>query len=159
MHLNATKWCSVPNQVVKCQCLLGKCMFSGWTNTVSLHQVASYERLHSLWQELYWWDLIFILFFFYKRNYAFWCILHASWFPMQWAEQLLCHLECERIPGQLLKVGHLSKWMGWLLRVEVGEQKADGPTKFCQSSLSIMWLEYSWVGSLSAYSAGCDPSR
>lgn len=46
MHLNATKWCSVPNQVVKCQCLLGKCMFSGWTNIVSLHWVVSCERLH-----------------------------------------------------------------------------------------------------------------
>lgn len=85
-------------------------------------------------------------FFFYKRNYAFWCILHASWFPMQWAEQLLCHLECERIPGQLLEVGHLSRWMDWLLRVEVGERKADGPTEFCQSSLSIVCVTGNTAG-------------
>lgn len=147
MHLNATKWCSVPNQVVKCQCLLGKCMFSGWTNIVSLHQVASYERLRDPGpSNKSCTDEIKLFFFFYKRNYAFWCILHASWFPMQWAEQLLCHLECERIPGQLLEVGHLSRWMDWLLRVEVGERKADGPTEFCQSSLSIVCVTGNTAG-------------
>lgn len=71
MHLNATKWCSVPNQVVKCQCLLDKCMFSGWTNIVSLHQVASCERLHrpgpsetALLMRLNWflrWEMVFLM--------------------------------------------------------------------------------------------------
>lgn len=36
--------------------------------------------------------------------------------------------------------------MDWLLRVEVGEQKADGLTKFCQSSLSIVCVTGNTAG-------------
>lgn len=36
-------------------------------------------------------------------------------FPMEWAEQLLWHSEYEKSQRQLLKVGHLSGWVGWLV--------------------------------------------
>ena len=41
-------------------------------------------------------------------------------FPMQWAEQLLWHFEYEKSQRQLLKVGHLSRWVGGLVRFECG---------------------------------------
>lgn len=35
---------------------------------------------------------------------------------MQWAEQLLWYSEHEKSQRQLLKVGYLSRWVGWLVR-------------------------------------------
>lgn len=45
-------------------------------------------------------------------------------FPMQWAEQLLWHSECETSQRQVLKVGYLSRWVGLLVRF--GCQGAEG---------------------------------
>lgn len=111
MHLNATKWCSVPNQVVKCQCLLGKCMFSGWTNIVSLHRVASCERLHrpgpsetAL--------LVRLNGFLRWEIMVFNAVYIRVGFPMQWAGHLLWHSEYGKSPRQLGKVGHVSRWVG-----------------------------------------------
>lgn len=76
MHLNATKWCSVPNQVVKCQCLLGKCMFSGWTLSVCIELLAVGDSTGLVpLRQLCWWDWTG---FWY---YVFLCNLHSSWFP------------------------------------------------------------------------------
>lgn len=144
MHLNATKRCSVPNQVVKCQCLLGKCMFSGWTNIVSLHRVASCERLHrpgpsetALLVRLTWfltWEIMF-----------FNAVYIQVGFPMQWAGHLLWHSEYEKSQRQLLKVLKLI-WVDGQIRVVLGEQKADGSSNFGHSCLSMMYMTENTAG-------------
>lgn len=69
-------------------------------------------------------------------------------FPMEWAEQLLWHSEYEKSQRQLLKVGHLSRWVGGLVGLDLGmgEQKADGCNKFCQSCLSMMYVTENTAG-------------
>lgn len=79
----------------------------------TLHRVASCERLHSPGPSETA-VLMRLNFFLRKEITLFDAVYIRVAFPMQWAEQLLWH--SEKSQRQLLKVGHLSRWVRWLVR-------------------------------------------
>lgn len=120
----------------------------------TLHRVASCERLHRPGPSESCIDEIEL--FFKKRNYTFWCSLHTSCFPHAVGRTVALALS-EKSQRQLLKVGHLSRWVCWLVRFGCGG--AEG--WWLQQILPVLlehdvcdW-EHSWVGSSLVYSAKC----
>lgn len=139
----------VPNQAVKCQCLLGKCMFSGWTDIVSSHRVAGCGILHrpgpSETAVLMGWDGI-DRGCSKKKRFSVRSV-HMGWFPHAVGRAVALALLMREKSKQLSEEGPWSGWVGGLVGEpwEWGSRRPMAVTN-CQSCPSVMCVTENTAG-------------